>query len=107
MVSLHYANVNILHYDVIMLGFIPFHYANVIMFLYMYVGKQAWCIYGCVYVYMYVLTSIFKRQTCMSLYMYICLYVDIHTRSCMYLCIDGYKKNYMDVSMYMHTESNS
>ena len=37
--SLHYANINVLHDDVIMLGNIDtFHYDNVIMFLYVYVG---------------------------------------------------------------------
>ena len=46
------------------------HYANVIMLLYVYVGKHAWCIY----VYMYVLTSIFMQA-------------DMHEYLAMYICI--------------------
>ena len=42
MMSLHSANVSVLHYNAIMLGkhnYITFHYANAIMLLYLYVYR--------------------------------------------------------------------
>ena len=50
--SLHYTNVSILDYAVIMLAYhnyIPSHYGNVITVL--YIGKHGCCVY--MYIYMY------------------------------------------------------
>ena len=59
MMSLHYANTSLKHYDVIMLdyhNYIPFHYAYVIMLLYVYVCRQTCLEHVCIYISTSILT---------------------------------------------------
>ena len=49
MISLHYVYISTLHYDLIILGCIPFHYANIIMLLYVYVSTETCLVYVCMY----------------------------------------------------------
>ena len=60
--SLHYANVSTLLYDVIMLGqhnYIPFQYANAIILYYSIVIMLYIYIYVCMYIYIYIYIYIY------------------------------------------------
>ena len=79
MMSLHYLNESVLHYDIMMLGWyncIPFHYANVVMLHYANVIMVQY-VYVC-------------RQTCLVfvciMYLFdIHIHAGIHARICRYV----------------------